>query len=84
MPSNPHARRRAQLVATARANPEFALRVVNELSARTRETFVSELARPELRPSVRRPGLAKCVASPYSEAHGLAAQLALFARAARR
>jgi hypothetical protein len=84
MASTPHARRRAQLLSTARANPEFALRVVNELSAVTRDAFVSELARPEPRPSARRPGLAKCVASPYSEANGLAAQLALFARVARR
>lgn len=84
MASTPHARRRAQLVSTARANPEFALRVVNELSAVTRHTFVNELTRPELRPSERRPGLAKCVLSPYSEANGFAAQLALFARGARR
>ena len=84
MPSSPHARRTKQLLSTARANPEFALRVVNELSAVTRGTFVSELVRPELRPSERRPGLVKCVASPYSESNGLAAQLALFARGARR
>lgn len=83
MVSRPHARRRAQLLSTARANPEFGLRVVHELSALTRHTFVSELARPELPPSERRPKLAKCV-SPYSETNGLAAQLAVFARAARR
>jgi hypothetical protein len=84
MPSVPPVRRKAQLLSTARANPEFALRVVNELSGPTRSTFVAELARPEPRPPVRRPGLAKCVRSPYSEANGLAAQLAVFARGARR
>jgi hypothetical protein len=84
MASTPHDRRRAQLLSTARANPAFALRVVNELSAPTRGTFVAELARPEPRPLERRPGIAKCVRSPYSEANGLAAQLAVFARGARR
>ena len=84
MAMTPHERRRVQLLSTARANPEFALRVVSELSAAARAPFVAELARPEPRTPGRRPGLSKCARSPYSETNGLTAQLTAFARAARR
>jgi hypothetical protein len=72
------------LIATARKNPEFALRVASELQAEAREAFVSELAKPELATRPARPGLVKCVRSPYAPEHGLTAQLSLFARGAAR
>lgn len=71
-------------LATARKHPEFALKVAHALDAETRETFVSELSKPERADKPRLPGLAKCARSPYAAENGLTAQLSLFARAAAR
>lgn len=72
------------LLATARKHPEFALKVADALPSVARETFVSELSKPERAEKPRLPGLAKCARSPYSPENGLTAQLSLFARSAAR
>lgn len=72
------------LLATARKHPEFALKLAHALPVEARETFVSELAKPERAEKPRLPGIVKCARSPYSPEHGLTAQLSLFARSAAR
>lgn len=85
MRTTSNGRRSAQLLSTARANPEFALRVARELPLPARGVFTATLARPERATTPgERPGLAKCARSPYSEANGFTAQLALFALGGRR
>jgi hypothetical protein len=82
----PFGARTLSLLTTARTNPEFGRRVAQGLSPSARETFVSELAKPErvaVRPSPA-PGLAKCARSPYANARGFAAQLRLVAKSAAR
>ena len=78
--------RTLSLLTTARTNPEFGRRLAQELSQAARETFVSELSRPERlapRPAPG-PGLAKCAPSPYSSERGFTAQLRLVAKSAAR
>lgn len=76
--------RSAAFLATARKHPEFALKVAHALPSVTRDSFVSELSKPERAEKPRLPGLAKCALSPYSPVNGLTAQLSLFARSAAR
>jgi hypothetical protein len=78
--------RTLSLLTTARTNPEFGWRVARELSQSARDTFVSELTKPErveAKPA-KTPGLAKCAASPYATERGFAAQLRLVAKSAAR
>ncbi|HEY8943476.1 MAG TPA: hypothetical protein VIM73_04400 [Polyangiaceae bacterium] len=74
----------SRLLVTARSNPEFGRRLVQELPQQARDIFVSAVAKPEQsNPLPRRPGIAKCAASPYADV-GLAAQLLCVARQAAR
>ena len=85
MPRDSARERTLRLLTTARTNPEFARRVAQELNDTARESFVSELAKPESQPSrLASPGLAKCVRSPFAADRGLAAQLRLVAESASR
>ena len=80
--------RTLRLLTTARTNPEFARRVAQELNDVARESFVSELSKPEAlaapASSLASPGLAKCVRSPFAADRGMAAQLRLVAESASR
>lgn len=73
------------LLATARKNPEFAARLVQNLPEDTRCEVLSELSRHETRAvtSLSRPGLRKCHTSA-SVNNGLSAQLNMFAKAVSR
>lgn len=88
MPRDSARERTLRLLTTARTNPEFARRVAQELNDVARESFVSELAKPEARsaasPSLASPGLVKCGRSAFAADRGLAAQLRLVASSASR
>jgi hypothetical protein len=85
MPTNPSSPKAAQLRATARSNPEFALRLARQLAPGAQQRFAFDLARPERAASnSKRPGLAKCAPSPFAESNGFTAQLTHFALAGRR
>jgi len=85
MSTNPTSPKAAQLRATARSNPEFALRLARQLTPAAQQRFAFDLARPEPAvPNGRRPGLAKCARSPFAESNGFTAQLTHFALAGRR
>jgi hypothetical protein len=73
------------LIATARSNPEFARRLLNELPDDFRALVLTELARPKqvATTSLTGPGLEKCQPRALPN-NGLSAQLNLFAKAASR
>jgi hypothetical protein len=78
--------RTLRLLTTARTNPEFARRVAQELPLTARQSFISELAKPETdrATALPGPGLAKCARSPFAADRGLTAQLRVVAASASR
>lgn len=68
------------LLATARKNPEFASRLLQEVPEPLRGPLLAELGRPAL--VAKGPGLRKTKPppDPYGASNGMTAQLNLFAR----
>jgi hypothetical protein len=77
--------RLALLLATARSNPEFARRMVQQLPEPVRAQVLARLSLPQKPLTTRSlgPGIAKCRPSP-SVNNGLSAQLNLFAKSVSR
>jgi hypothetical protein len=81
----PSEERLALMIATARTNPEFARRLVQNLPESTRVEVLARLALPPkpATKSLSGPGLAKCQSRPRVN-NGLSAQLNQFAKAVSR
>lgn len=74
-------------IATARKNPEFATRLLQQLPEDARAEVLSALMRPEpvvATRSLAGPGLRKCPAPRPKVNNGMSAQLNLFAKAVSR
>lgn len=74
-----------QLLKTAQSNPQFAARLLADLSPEAREAAVAELAKPAPQANEARPGLRKCGEAPgYGPHSGYSAGLNAFARGVSR